>query len=113
MGKEILFVVVGRPRRKTGDAEPTRKKLGVFDSMEVALDYGKSLASFDVYRADLNGFVGAELIVHGSVPHEIQWLGHSPRPDNFESLIPSSSEPRPTDNQEPDLRDEEHLDWEV
>ena len=109
----MVFVVMGRVRPKANQASETSPAVGVFESLELAADYARSLVEFHVYRAPINGFRGAELIVHSSSSGAIEWIGSSDLAGDREKFLGIDPARPSADDRESDIRDEEHLDWEV
>ena len=102
MKEEIFFLVIGSGR-----------KIGIFESLEIAIDYGRSLLKFEVHRGTINDFRGAELIVRGSHSGRIEWLGRPDFAAELDTFNKAVSTVEIRADREINISHEEHLDWEV
>ena len=112
MKKELFYVVIGRPKLTTpqtlGD-----DAVGIFDSVELAAEFARSLAGFRIYQGENNNFKNAALMVRSSASGEVEWVGGTPPAPGFNKLFGLKSGAIGEQGEEEDISDEEHLDWQV
>lgn len=111
--EEIIYIVIGRPPVVSTAEVPKTEAAALFDAIELAADYARSLSEFRIYRGSINRFEGAELIAKGSATSTVEWVAHSEMPKRFQSLFATSPISETGSDDEAKFREEEHLDWEV